>query len=559
MFSKKLLPLFFLVFISIFYSFNFANLNNLAIKSEWTGNKKDTSLSIILKTPLKLGKVYLYSSKSDGDFELETISESGIKFKLPINNTSSKDKKMFRWLSISTSSNLKLKQLNLITINPTVQITQIALYDVDGKYLTNYQILDKSGTDLYKKLVESNSSINKASIWLSSEIFDESFYATSAYQYINNIPPLVDVHPQLGILLISKGITAFGMNSFGWRIIPLFAGILIIYLVYVFSIIVFNNKKIAIFATLIISFDFMQFVVSRLALLEVFVTLFLIMQYIFMYLYLCKVKLTNSLTKGWLYFILTAICLGLATSCKWSALFSLPLMLICIIYSVVIVRFKPLWSFIALLTIAIITSLLIYCGSFIPVYKMLGEKNFIHFIWSTHKYIYYFQSIKAAQLTDNYISPWWSWPLDMHPFLIFKENTPDGLYSAIALIGNPLFWWGALIAIVGMIIYAIRKKDLRITYILLIIFAQFIPYAFIKRPGYIYYMYTIAPFIAILLAKSLNTILTTTDSQFIKFSVYLYLVTLILLFIVFYPILSGTPIKYDYITNFLEWYPTWKF
>ncbi|MDR0221437.1 MAG: hypothetical protein LBI54_08560, partial [Lachnospiraceae bacterium] len=47
-------------------------------------------------------------------------------------------------------------------------------------------------------------------------VFDETFYARTAYEYIHGLPAYERGHPPLGKSLISVGITLFGMNPFGW-------------------------------------------------------------------------------------------------------------------------------------------------------------------------------------------------------------------------------------------------------------------------------------------------------------------------------------------------------
>jgi len=100
-----------------------------------------------------------------------------------------------------------------------------------------------------------------------SFVFDEAFYIPAARDIINGVGSNPE-HPFLGKAWISVGISLFGDNWFGWRIITTTFSILSLITFYYLSRF-FISDKLATYSTLILGIDIIFFVHGSLALLEV--------------------------------------------------------------------------------------------------------------------------------------------------------------------------------------------------------------------------------------------------------------------------------------------------
>ncbi|MCX5974992.1 MAG: phospholipid carrier-dependent glycosyltransferase [Coprothermobacterota bacterium] len=159
-------------------------------------------------------------------------------------------------------------------------------------------------------------------------VFDEFHYIAAAQLYAvgeedaNNWEHINWEHPPLAKLLLSVGITIFGDNSLGWRIIPYILGILSTVLVFLIAEALGFSLIGASIATLIFGFDFLSFSLGRLAMLDVFVTFFSLLAW--------ASALFYHRYRHRKYFFFSILACGFAVASKWSGLF--PVLLIGVYY-----------------------------------------------------------------------------------------------------------------------------------------------------------------------------------------------------------------------------------
>jgi dolichyl-phosphate-mannose--protein O-mannosyl transferase len=115
-------------------------------------------------------------------------------------------------------------------------------------------------------------------------------------------------------------------------------------------------------------------------------------------------------------------------------------------------------------------------------------------------------NIALERTTHPASSPWYTWPVMKHPIAMW-ENGSVGPESKqiIALLGNPVVWWAALIGVVGAIVCLLRRaamsSDERFALAFLAgCFAiNYAPFMLISRVMYLYH-YLFALVFAVLLA-----------------------------------------------------------
>jgi dolichyl-phosphate-mannose--protein O-mannosyl transferase len=162
-----------------------------------------------------------------------------------------------------------------------------------------------------------------------------------------------------------------------------------------------------------------------------------------------------------------------------------------------------------------------------------------------------------SRLTDThfYESPWYQWPIIWKPMWYFdgKAFMPSGFISSISAMGNPAVWWGGLIALIAVITAVIRRKGgERYLWVVIGFAAQYVPWMLVPRSMFIYHYFASVPFIIICIVLMLNRLRWQTVKWY-KPALIAYLAIALVLFIGFYPIMSGMPVLRSY-ARYLRWF-----
>ena len=122
-------------------------------------------------------------------------------------------------------------------------------------------------------------------------------------------------------------------------------------------------------------------------------------------------------------------------------------------------------------------------------------------------------------------------------------------------MGNPVIWWMGLPFLTVTALKAIKHQDKTSLYIVWLFLFQWIPYAFISRCLFIYHFYMNVPVIILSITEFLKD---SWDSKWGKAFTLAYLLLVVLLFVLFYPVISGMRISYEY-KEALRWFGSWLF
>ncbi len=151
--------------------------------------------------------------------------------------------------------------------------------------------------------------------------FDEIYFARTAYEYANDLPAYEWTHPPLAKLLMAIPVKLFGMAPFYYRLMGNIAGILMIFVIYIFANKMFKNTKYSVLAALMMTLDNFHFAQTRMGTTDSFLVLFIMLSYYFMYCYITLPKeATNK--KRYIMLLFTGIFIGCAISTKWTGLFA---------------------------------------------------------------------------------------------------------------------------------------------------------------------------------------------------------------------------------------------
>lgn len=521
------------------------------------------TITIVLDQPQSLKEFYYATAYVKGNYSINIIDKNNESIAID-----DKDEKLgyppyFRWNMIDLSNKNPPKVIKIKLVAGVFDLSQIGLIDSNNQLVHDYQVLTnniKVSPDKLRQL-QSNYVPSNDDNFTTSTIFDEIYYATSAYQYLQQTSPDVWVHPQLGLLSILIGLGLFGVSSFAWRIVPSITTILLVPLIYIFAKRIFQKPQIAVIATVLLMCEFMHFVMGRISSIEPLVTLFLVMEYYYLYIYLdnrvsgvsYKVASKNLLYVG-IYF-------GLAISSKWSALYSALMIFLVVVYAELFRNKNNITSIIKIFIHSclqfMVVPLLIYILIYIPYAYINNYSNLWQSVYQLQQWMLNF-NLGLTHATHPYASNFWSWPLDFKPLSIYYWQK-DTMSSSIVIMGNPAIFWAFAPVIVFLVYRVIRdKKDYIALFLLASMLVQYLPYAFVARISFIYYFYSVEPFLILSICYAINKGFAL-KSERIEFTIYIYIAIVVLLFILFYPVLSGVTFPRSYTTNILLWFGSWNF
>ena len=356
------------------------------------------------------------------------------------------------------------------------------------------------------------------------------------------------LHPPLAKLIQALSIKAAGDTPIGWRLPSVIFGTAIIPAVFLFSFLLFG-PVVAVFSTLVISFENLNLVMSRIAMNDIFVTFFILSSFIFTVLYRRSGKTR--------YLILTAIFLGLSASTKWTGIYAIG-----IVFGYLVFYDARKRSFKFRHLLLLILPAAIYLASYGQFW--LQGHTVLDFI-NLHKQIWWYQNRRdlvhpygttpifcapKGLVGDKYFCPW-VW--DVRPtYFSYEQYGENSGY--IHALGNPLvFWFGSAAVLYFVVTVLHRKKSEGLILVLLGYFAFWVPWVFSPRILFLHHYLPSIPFLATCLGLGIAKI---WQSKF-KLAAILIVGLIALAFFYFYPITSGYPIKTASIEGYM-WFKTWR-
>lgn len=257
-------------------------------------------------------KVRYFIGEETGNYRF-SYSEDGINY---TDIDTVVDPYVFSWNDLNIGAKLKYLKVTLTSDSGNAQLGEMQLYDRYGYLLPSVSVSDGSGLVLDEvDLVPSQIS------YMNSTYFDEIYFARTAYEYANGLTAYEWVHPPLGKVIQMLPIAVFGMNPLSYRLMGNIAGILMIPVLYILAKNMFQKRKYAIVAGLLMALDTFHFAQSRMGTADTFLVLFIMLSFLFFYQYLIldrNTKLSRRLVK----LFLSGLFVGLSIATKWTGLFA---------------------------------------------------------------------------------------------------------------------------------------------------------------------------------------------------------------------------------------------
>ena len=140
-------------------------------------------------------------------------------------------------------------------------------------------------------------------------------------------------------------------------------------------------------------------------------------------------------------------------------------------------------------------------------------------------------------------------------WLSVSYGLPNSLVSTIMVLGNPAVWWVGFACVLLLAVETVQKREFAGLFITVFFFFQWFGYVFIERLTFIYHFYLDVPFLCLASAYFLNIIWI---KKWGKIVAVVYFASVVLLFWLFYPVISGMPVSQSVI-NGLKWFKNWLY
>ncbi|MDR0405326.1 MAG: phospholipid carrier-dependent glycosyltransferase, partial [Clostridiales bacterium] len=510
----------------------FVRLGDATAPQTFYHTERGGAATLDLGESREVSSVLLYLGIGDGGYTIE-ISNDGAAwdaYASPAHDT------VFAWRRAGESA--WARYLKITADTPGLMLGEVGVIGKEGEPLT------VSSTDV--ALTDEQHAVPQRPTYRNGSYFDEVYHPRTAYEILHALPPYEVTHPPLGKLIIAAGVMTFGMTPFGWRFMGTVAGILMVPLFYLLCKKLVKRTDFAAAGTVLFTFDFMHFAQTRIGTVDSFAVLLIMAMYYFIIDYFNMDFNKEPLKKGLLPLALCGVCFGAGAAVKWICLYA-ALGLAVLIFTVWLRAFarrkayadytrKLLKSVAWCVLFFVIVPSLIYFASYLPQtrYALRGETPLEYAARNQNYMLNYHKGVKDDH---PYSSDWYEWPADQRPLWAYMDGElrEAGAVSSISSFGNPIVWWGGLLAVIWCGVIGIAKKNRACAVIVIGYLSQFVPWIFVPRILFIYHYFASVPFIALAAAYAFRDLYAR--GRIGKRFVCGYCAAAVLLFVMFYPVI----------------------
>ena len=325
--------------------------------------------------------------------------------------------------------------------------------------------------------------------------YDEGLFVPEARSFLLSTPdpsPLIQMHslakPPLGKLLMAAGMKVAGDNPSGWRMASALSGALTLIAVYLWTLMLVQDRRLAALSAALAFFNNFLFVMSRVGMMDAFLVVFLMWSLVA---YTAAITLDLDVDRRRALLICSGVLMGLSGACKWNAIDSLAVLLLVSVALLWIARRQPPDSISSLSLHArnirgiglptlllglLVAPFAVYALTYWPQCKILKHPFNIHELIALHRIAWHI----CATWTSNpaITSAWYTWPLSLNP--------QRGLSY---LLGNPVVAWGGLAAVLFCLWRFWKAPALAEALIFLLFAANLFQWAVTPENGLFYYYY----------------------------------------------------------------------
>lgn len=536
-----------IAFLVIFYGFfAFYNLGITKTPTTEESVAKGTTIHLDLGSQDATTLCWYLLNEQDITFSLSLTEDSGMS---AVQQSDVVFKSVFKWDKANLSTPASV--IDLTNITEDAVIGEIVLLDKAGNIITPVN------ADSYPALFDENDLLPKKLDYMTGTYFDEIYYTRTAYEMIHGLSTYENTHPPLGKDLMALCASIFGTTPFGFRFAGTLFGVLMLPFLYLFGRNISQDRRIGAFVAFIFAFDFMHFTQTRLTTIDVFVVFFIIVMYYFMEQYLSLSFADTKLNKMWIPLGACGIVFGFGVASKWTGAYAGA--------GLALLFFLRLWKdrkymepikktigFCMIFFVAI--PFLIYLLSYIPFVDHWHPGLFER-MWNNQLTMFNYHSDLEA--THPYSSMWYEWPTMVRPIWYYSNTIDDTMRQGISAFGNPLVWWVGIPAIIYMVYLWLKKKDKTAGFLVISYLAQYLPWTLVSRCTFIYHYFPCVPFLALMIGYSAKQLKGRMKESYFTALLIAYAIMVFGLFLLFYPVLSGSPVSKHFVADYLRWFDSW--
>lgn len=514
------------------------------------GNPGENEIVLYFDEETDLSEVWIYLGyRGKRDISFSTMSKDSSAWEVLDGDYVAES--AFCWNRVTV--NRRLTSLGMVLLKEEAQIFEIVCLDGEGRVC-----IPQNSADYPALFDEQDLFVNPATYY-DGTMFDEVYHGRTAYEFLHQLPIYENTHPPLGKSIISIGIALFGMNPFGFRIMCALAGILMIPLMYLFARKMFGKTDVACFATILLETAFMNTTLSRIATIDILVALFVLAMFFFMYGYTRALRRQDRFAKQMLWLFLSGLFMALAISTKWTGFYGAAGIAVIFFYSLLqqtggIRGVRAHKTFLlktacfCVLFFLVIPGI-IYTLSYLPFARIYTDKSLIKNMLDNAKLMFTYH--KDCVFDHPYSSEWYHWLVGMKPLADCRTYFDDGTAGAVMTMLNPLLCIGGLFALIHQFYLCKEKKCSRAFFLIVAYLSMLLPWLLIHRTVFIYQYFISALFLILMIANSLSY------SRHRKRNMLVFAVLSMILYVLYYPVLTGRPAKLSFVNQILELFEGW--
>jgi len=341
------------------------------------------------------------------------------------------------------------------------------------------------------------------------------------------------VHPPLGKWLIAIGLRIFGAeSSFGWRFTAALLGTLTVFLVAWVGTRLLRSSIYGSAAGLLLAVDGLHLVQSRTSILDIFLTFFVFAAFAALLMDRAYRRRYSTRFRPWL--IAAGVLAGMACAVKWSGTYYVAACgILAVIWdcSLRYSRGEKRWlakglikdgvlAFIQFVPTAVLTyvagwwSWFTHSGAYLrnwaadnPGEGVSWLPESLRSLWEYHTRMWEFHTTLTSH--HDYASPAWEWLLMLRPTSYFYDSEvscgADECSQAVTSLGNPVLWWGGIVALIICFVWWLWWNDGRAGMLLMGVAAGLLPWLMHgSRTVFMFYAVVFAPFLALAISYAVS-------------------------------------------------------
>lgn len=536
----------------------FWNLGDKAAPENWYAFQPGESVTFTFDAEEPLDRIFFFSGLNTGEYTV-TVSDNDVVTGTGTMSQGYND--IFKWrdAELTYEGSMWAKTVTL-TADSNTELAEVAFYRTDGTRIDASSITVSGKA---QPLLDEQALVPEEMTYENSTYFDEIYHARTALEHMRGMWPYEISHPPLGKLILSIGISIFGLNPFGWRFMGTLFGVLMLPILWVFLRKLFKDDRIAICGTTIFAFDFMHFAQTRIATIDTYGVFFILLMYLFFWMWMEGGK-NRDLALSGLFF-------GLGAASKWICLYAgAGLGVLWLLqwistgmdakkHHAMNVFWRSFWKCVGFSIIwFVLVPVVIYYLSYTPYGIAEGLKapgmyfssEYAKIVWDNQTFMFTYHAGLVAE--HPYSSQWWQWLFDIRPILYYL-NYGDNTVTSIAAFSSPILAWAGLLSVLYLGWRWIRNRDRRAMFIVVGYLAQLLPWVFITRLTFAYHYFPSILFLVLALCAVFDEMRRRNHLGWM----YAFTGVSVLLFAVYFPALTGIETSRNYSWKILKWFPSW--